>query len=224
MGAAGKDSRLVERFKGPDSSNPGTPVPGELRDSSLKIVIVDASPIRSAILEDGLREAGFMHVERIADTHNLLARIYAIDPDVILIDLENPSRDVLEQMFIMSRAVKRPVAMFVDQSDSASIQAAVDAGVSAYIVDGLKKERVTSILDLCISRFNAFAHLQGELDRAKGALEERKVIDRAKGVLMKAKNYSEEQAYALLRKTAMNENKKIIEIAQSVVTAAELLK
>lgn len=215
---------MVETRKGPDSSNPGTPVPGELRDSSLKIVIVDESPIRSAILEDGLREAGFMHVERIADTHNLLARIYAIDPDVILIDLENPSRDVLEQMFIMSRAVKRPVAMFVDQSDSASIQAAVDAGVSAYIVDGLKKERVTSILDLCISRFNAFAHLQGELDRAKGALEERKVIDRAKGVLMKAKNYSEEQAYALLRKTAMNENKKIIEIAQSVVTAAELLK
>ena len=216
---------MVGTLKGSDSSNPGAPSSaGELRDSSLKIVIVDASPIRSAILEDGLREAGFMQVERIADTHNLLARIYAIDPDVILIDLENPSRDVLEQMFIMSRAVKRPVAMFVDQSDSASIQAAVDAGVSAYIVDGLKKERVTSILDLCISRFNAFAHLQGELDRAKGALEERKVIDRAKGVLMKAKNYSEEEAYALLRKTAMNENKKIIEIAQSVVTAAELLK
>ncbi len=216
---------MVGTLKGSDSSNPGAPSSaGELRDSSLKIVIVDASPIRSAILEDGLREAGFMHVERIADTHNLLARIYAIDPDVILIDLENPSRDVLEQMFIMSRAVKRPVAMFVDQSDSTSIQAAVDAGVSAYIVDGLKKERVTSILDLCISRFNAFAHLQGELDRAKGALEERKVIDRAKGVLMKAKNCSEEQAYALLRKTAMNENKKIIEIAQSVLTAAELLK
>jgi len=195
-----------------------------LRDSSLKIVIVDESPIRAAILEDGLREAGFMHVEKLGDTHNLLKRIYAIDPDVILIDLENPSRDVLEHMFQMSRAVKRPVAMFVDQSDSASIQAAVDAGVSAYIVGGLKKERVTNILDLCISRFNAFARLQGELDRAKGALEERKVIDRAKGVLMRAKNYSEEEAYALLRKTAMNENKKIIEIAQSVLTAAELFK
>jgi response regulator NasT len=124
----------------------------------------------------------------------------------------------------MSRAVKRPVAMFVDQSDSASIQAAVDAGVSAYIVDGLKKERVTSILDLCISRFNAFARLQSELDHAKGVLEERKVIDRAKGVLMQAKKLSEEKAYALLRTTAMNENKKIVEIAQSVLTAAELLK
>jgi response regulator NasT len=124
----------------------------------------------------------------------------------------------------MSRAVKRPVAMFVDQSDSASIQAAVDAGVSAYIVDGLKKERITSILDLCISRFNAFSRLQTELDRAKGALEERRIIDRAKGVLMQARKLTEEQAYALLRKTAMNENKKIADIAQSVLTAAELLK
>jgi two-component system, response regulator / RNA-binding antiterminator len=124
----------------------------------------------------------------------------------------------------LARAVKRPVAMFVDQSDSASIQVAVDAGVSAYIVDGLKKERITSIFDLCISRFNAFARLQCELDRAKDALEERKVIDRAKGVLMKAKSLAEEQAYALLRKTAMNENKKIVEIAQSLLTAAELFE
>ncbi len=210
--------------KGLDASSHGALSSGEQRDSALKIAIVDESPIRSAILEDGLREAGFTQVERIAETHNLLTRIYALDPDVILIDLENPSRDVLEQMFQMSRAVKRPVAMFVDQSDAASIQAAVDAGVSAYIVGGLKKERVTNILDLCISRFNAFSRLQSELDRAKDALEERKVIDRAKGILMKARKLTEEDAYALLRKTAMNENKKIVEIAQSVLTAAELLK
>ena len=191
---------------------------------NLKIVIVDENPIRAAILEDGLREAGFVQVMRLDETANLLARIYAIDPDVILIDLENPSRDVLEQMFQVSRIVKRPIAMFVDQSDTASIQASVDAGVSAYIVDGLKKERVKNILDLCISRFNAFSRLQDELDRTKTALEERKVIDRAKGILMKAKNLTEEEAYTLLRRTAMNEKKKIAEIAQSVVTAAEMLK
>lgn len=193
-------------------------------DQSLKIVIVDESPIRAAILEEGLREAGHAHVVHISETANLLARVYALDPDVILIDLENPSRDILEQMFQVSRIVKRPVAMFVDQSDSASIQAAVDAGVSAYIVDGLKKERITHILDLCISRFNAFARLQNELEQTRGALEERKIIDRAKGVLMKMKNLDEEQAYALLRRTAMNENKKIVDIAQSVLTAAEMLK
>jgi response regulator NasT len=193
-------------------------------DASLKIVIVDENPIRAAILKDGLREAGYVQVVHIDDTSHLLARVYSIDPDVILIDLENPSRDVLEQMFQVSRAVRRPVAMFVDQSDAASIEAAVDAGVSAYIVGGLRKERVQNILDLCISRFNAFARLQDELDRTKSALEERKVIDRAKGILMNAKNLSEDAAYALLRKTAMNENKKIAEVAQSVITAAELFK
>ena len=191
---------------------------------SLKIVIVDANPIRAAILEGGLREAGYVNVTRIEDRTGLLARIYAIDPDVILIDLENPSRDELEQMFQVSRAVKRPIAMFVDQSDTASIEASVDAGVSAYIVGNLQKDRIKTILDLCISRFNAFARLQDELDRAKSALEDRKVIDRAKGILMKAKNLTEEQAYALLRKTAMNENKKIADVAQSVITAAELFK
>ncbi len=193
-------------------------------DPHLKIVIVDESPIRSAIIEEGLREAGFTQVLRIEEMTSLLARIYAIDPDVIIIDLENPSRDVLEQMFQVSRIVKRPIAMFVDQSDAASIQASVDAGVSAYIVGGLAKERVKNILDLCISRFNAFTRLQAELDQAKTALEDRKVIDRAKGILMKAKGLTEEQAYALLRKTAMNEKKKISEIAQSVITASEMFK
>jgi two-component system, response regulator / RNA-binding antiterminator len=193
-------------------------------ESSPKIAIVDESPIRAAILEEGLREAGYTDVVRIKEMQSLLSRIYALDPDVILIDLENPSRDVLEQMFQVSRAVRRPIAMFVDQSDAASIQASVDAGVSAYIVDGLKKERLKPILDLCISRFNAFAKLQDELDRAKSALEDRKVIERAKGILMKLKGLTEDEAYVLLRSTAMREKKKIGEIAQSILTASELLK
>lgn len=193
-------------------------------DASLKIVIVDESPIRAAILREGLREAGFTAVEHLDEMTNLLMRIYAIDPDVILIDLENPSRDILEQMFQVSRAVRRPVAMFVDQSDSESIHASVEAGVSAYIVDGLKKERIKSILDLCISRFNAFSKLQDELERAKSALDDRKVIDRAKGILMKAKGLGEDEAYVLMRSTAMREKKKIADIAQSILTAAEILK
>jgi response regulator NasT len=193
-------------------------------EQSPKIVIVDESPIRAAILEEGLREAGFTGVVHIREMQSLLSRIYALDPDIILIDLENPSRDVLEQMFQVSRAVRRPIAMFVDQSDAASIQASVDAGVSAYIVDGLKKERIKPILDLCVSRFNAFAKLQEELERTKSALEDRKVIDRAKGILMKVKGLTEDEAYVLLRSTAMREKKKIGEIAQSIITASEMLK
>lgn len=193
-------------------------------DAALKILVIDKDPIRRAILDAGLREAGFANIIFEGETAGLLNQIYRIDPDIILIDLENPSRDVLEQMFEVSRVVRRPIAMFVDQSDRDTTQAAVEAGVSAYIVDGLRKERVKGILELCISRFNAVARLQNELDRAKTALEERKTIDRAKGILMQAKSLTEEQAYALLRKTAMNEKRKIADVAQAVITASELLK
>jgi response regulator NasT len=192
-------------------------------NTSLNIIVIDENPIRAAILEEGLREAGYIRISHIAEMTNLLDRIYAIDPDVIIIDLENPSRDVLEQMFQVSRSVRRPVAMFVGQSDGVTIQAAVDAGVSAYIVDGLKKERVRPILDMTISRFRAFSRLQGELAAAREALETRKVIERAKGILMKQRLMGEEEAYALLRRTAMNQKRKLLDIAQSIVTAAALL-
>ena len=194
------------------------------QDKNLNIVIVDPSPVRAAILEEGLHEAGFKRVCLISDMQALARQIYAADPDVILIDLENPSRDVLEQMFQVSRAVRRPIAMFVDQSDSSMIQASVDAGVSAYIVDGLSKKRVRPILEMTISRFNAFATLQRELDDAKSALAERKVIDRAKGILMKHRQVDEETAYAMLRQAAMDQNCKLIEVARSVVSASDLLK
>ena len=189
----------------------------------LKILVIDEDPVRAAILKEGLGDAGHLRVEWIADTSDLYMRITALDPDVVLIDLENPNRDVLEEMFQVSREVKRPIAMFVDQSDTAMITASVDAGVSAYIVDGLKKERIKSILDMTISRFNAFSRLQTELDEAKTQLEDRKTIDRAKGILMKQKGISEDEAYTLLRKNAMNQKKKIAEVAASLVSAAELL-
>ena len=196
----------------------------------LRILIIDANAVRAAILEDGLRAAdgaradSSVVVEHIRDTVNLLPRIAAIDPDVILIDLENPSRDTLEQMFQVSRLARRPIAMFVDQSDSASVQAAIDAGVSAYVVDGLRKERVKPILDVTISRFHAFARLQTELHEAKSALEDRKIIDQAKAILMKQRNLPEDDAYVLLRRTAMNQNRKIADLARSLIAAAALLE
>ena len=192
--------------------------------TDLKILVIDENPVRAAILIEGLRDAGHTLVEWFRETTDLLARVHALDPDVILIDLENPNRDVLEQMFQVSREVRRPIAMFVDQSDSATITASVDAGVSAYIVDGLARNRVKSILDMTVSRFNAFSRLRTELEEARGALEERKLIDRAKGILMEQQGITEPEAYALLRKAAMDRNRKIAEIAESIVTAADLLK
>jgi response regulator NasT len=159
----------------------------------------------------------------LTDATAALRRIVEIDPDVIFIDLENPNRDQLEHMFQVSRAVKRPVAMFVDQSDQDSIEAAIDAGVSAYIVDGLKKERVRTILDMAVSRFNAFDRLRRELDAARSELADRKRIDRAKAILMKSRGMSEPDAYALLRRTAMNKNKRIVDIAEGLILAAGLL-
>ncbi|HQS45394.1 MAG: ANTAR domain-containing protein [Pseudomonadota bacterium] len=193
-------------------------------DLTLRIVIVDESPVRAAILSEGLREAGYVNVLRVEGHKNLLERIYAIDPDVILIDLEDPSRDTIEQMFQMSREVKRPVAMFVDQSDGKTIEEAIAAGVASYVVDGLRKDRVKPILETTISRFRAFARLKEELEEAKSQLEERKLVDRAKLILMKMKNIDEQAAYGLMRRTAMNEKKRMVDIAQSVITAAEMLR
>ena len=192
-----------------------------MNDSELKILVIDENPIRRAILETGLTDSGFKNVVVLDGTHAMVDRIGKLDPDVILIDLENPSRDVLEQMFQVSRIVRRPIAMFVDQSDRESIDA---AGVSAYIVDGLKRERVRAILDMTIARFRAFDRLRAELEDAKTALKDRKVIDKAKGILMKSRGLDEEAAYALLRQTAMSQGKRIADVAAGLVSAYDLLK
>lgn len=197
-------------------SNPKT-------STDLSILVIDENAIRASIIEEGLTEAGHLQVRVIHEMQGVARLIETMDPDVIIIDIENPNRDMMEHMFQLSRSVSRPIAMFVDRSDSAAIEAAVDAGVSAYVVDGLKKERIKPILDMAVSRFNAFSRLQRELAEVRNALEERKVIERAKGILMKMRGLSEEQAFALLRQTAMNEKKKLADIAQSVVTAAGLL-
>ncbi|AVC49540.1 ANTAR domain protein [Rhizobium leguminosarum bv. viciae] len=189
----------------------------------LTILVIDENAIRASIIEEGLREAGHVRVTVVHEVNGIARIIETLMPDVIIIDIENPNRDMMEHLFQLTRTVSRPIAMFVDRSDTASIEAAVDAGVSAYIVDGLKKERVKPILDMAVSRFNAFNRLRRELADARSALEERKLVERAKGILMKMRGLSEEEAFALLCQTAMNEKKKMSEIAQSVVTAAGLL-
>jgi two-component system, response regulator / RNA-binding antiterminator len=193
-------------------------------DNALKILVIDETPIRRAILEAGLKEAGFADVTTLDSANGLVEQIYKLDPDVILIDLENPSRDVLEQMFQVSRAVRRPIAMFVEQSDKATIEEAIEAGVSAYIVDGLKKERVKPILEMTVSRFRAFDRLRTELEETRSALKERKVIEKAKGILMRSRGLDEEEAYALLRKTAMGKGKRVADVAEGLVSSFELLK
>ena len=193
-------------------------------DAPLKILVIDENPIRRAILETGLREAGFTNLTVLEDATGLLDRIYKLDPDVVIIDLEDPRRDVLEQMFQVSRIVRRPIAMFVDHADRDTIADAIEAGVSAYIVDGLKKEHVRAILDMTVTRFNAFERMRTELEETKSALKDRKVIEKAKGILMKSRGLDEEAAYALLRKSAMSSGKRIADVAESLISTFDLLK
>jgi len=193
-------------------------------DARLNILVIDDNPMRRAILELGLRDAGFSDITLLADSTGLLERICTVNPDVILIDLQKPSHDLLERMFQVSRIVRRPIAMFVDESDRATIEKAIAAGVSAYIVDGLKRERVRAILDMAIARFGAFERLRSELEETKSALKQRKVIEKAKGILMKSRGLDEEAAYTLLRRTAMSKGKRIADIAESLVSTIDLFE
>lgn len=194
-----------------------------VREVGLKIAVVDESAARAEVIAEGLRENGFSDIHLLLERNGLVARLQALAPDVVLINLENPGRDVLEESFALSRALARPIAMFVDQSDERSISEAVDAGISAYVVDGLRKERIKPILELAVRRFNAFARLQEELHEAKSALAERKAIDRAKALLMKRRGIDEPAAYALLRKQAMDSGRRVVEVAEALITADALL-
>jgi response regulator NasT len=189
----------------------------------MRIAIIDESAARAAVIEEGLREAGLGDVAVFLQRGSLIVSIEAFGPDVILIDIANPRRDELEEMLSVSRALARPVAMFVDQSDTSAMEAAIDAGVSAYVVDGFAKQRIKPVLELAIRRFNAFARLREELDAAKSALAARTSIDAAKALLITRCGLDEPAAYALLRKAAMDSGRKISEIAEALLTADRLM-
>lgn len=190
----------------------------------LRITILEADPERARMIVDGLCDAGDFSITVLGDETSLNQRLTDLNPDVVLVDIANPSRDTLESLSLASGANKRPVAMFVDRSDPELTKAAIDAGLSAYVVDGLTKNRIKPVLDAAIARFNMVSQIRSERDAAKTALKDRKTIDRAKGLLIAAKGITEDQAYTLLRTTAMNQGRKTADIAHALVTASELLK
>jgi response regulator NasT len=191
--------------------------------NQLSIVVVEQDRDRASEIVDALKEIGLTNITVVSEPAGLARRIKQINPDVVLIDVSDPSRDMLEELTLASDPMSRPVAMFVDKDSEGLAKAAIEAGVSAYVVDGLSANRVRPVLDAAIARFNMFGRLRKELEQTKRALEERKVIDRAKGLLMKARALDEEAAYALLRRTAMDQGRKVADVAQALVTAADLL-
>jgi response regulator NasT len=189
----------------------------------MRIAVIDESASRASVIHEGLAQLDGCEVFVITERHGLLAKVQEFAPDVVLIDLGNPSRDVIEEYFAVSRALSRPIAMFVDQSDEETIGASIDAGVSVYVVDGLAASRIRPVLDLAVRRFGAFARLQADLDEAKGKLAERDTIDAAKRILMKSRGLSEPEAYAELRRKAMQSSRRIADIAEALVTAHDLM-
>ena len=190
----------------------------------LNILVVEADHAKAQEILEALKEGGWTTATVIATTAALERTLTQQDPDIILIDLANPDRDTLEHLCFVSNARNRPVAMFVDQTDNAMTQAAISAGLSAYVVNGLQKDRIKPVLETAIARFSMIAKMQSELEAAKQALSDRKTIDRAKGLLISARNISEDEAYSLLRKTAMDQGRKVIDVATALVTAADLLQ
>lgn len=190
---------------------------------NLTVVVVEQNRDRAVAIVDALNESENVDVYVIGNASGLARKIATHSPDIVLIDIDNPSRDMLEELTIASGPMERPVAMFVSGAAGGLAKAAVEAGVSAYVVDGLQAERIKPVIDTAIARFQVLRQMRTELAETRRALEERKVIDRAKGLLMKAKGIQEDEAYALLRKTAMNQNRRVADVAEALVTASGLL-
>lgn len=189
----------------------------------MRIMVVDDDSERRSILRQGLECAGHEVVAEIQPAMNLSKLVSELRPDVIIIDTHSPDRDTLEHICVITQDAPRPIVMFSADNDTEKIREAVRAGVSAYVVDGLAASRVQPILDVAIARFEELQALRVELLSAQTELADRKTIERAKGLLMKRKNVSEEEAYRLLRKMAMDENLKLVQVAESVVRAAKIL-
>jgi len=189
----------------------------------MRVLVVDESPERADILRAGLRRAGYEVSASLSSAGSLLAAIEQLKPDVIVIDTESPSRDVLEHLVVMTQHTPRPVVMFSNDSAPETIREAVRAGVSAYVVDGMDPDRIRAIIDVALAQFEDFQRLREELAEANLKLAERKLVERAKGLLMKSRSLDEEAAYALLRKSAMDRKLRLGEVAQQLIDAADLL-
>jgi response regulator NasT len=191
--------------------------------ATMRVLVVDESAERAEVLRAALLLAGYEVTASLTSPLALLKTIEQLEPEVIVIDTDSPSRDVLEHLVMVSRHTPRPVVMFASDGTPETIRAATRAGVSAYVVDGLDEKRIKAIVDVAVARFDELQDLRGQLAQANSKLAERKLIERAKGLLMKSRGLEEEAAYAALRKAAMDRSLKVAEIAQRVVDASDLL-
>lgn len=194
-----------------------------MSSSDLNIMLVDDNEERACALREVLTSHGYHVVACVHATEYLPDRVRQVNPDVILMDIDAPSRDTLERIGSVNRELPRPIVMLSQDEDAATIQAAISAGVSAYLVDGLKTTRVRPVIDMAIAHFREYQSLRGELEKTKTSLTERKLIDRAKGLLMAQRSITEPEAYAMLRTLAMNRKRRMGDVAADIIDMAEVL-
>ncbi len=189
----------------------------------LKVMIVDNDLMRSKPLKQSLIDNGFEVVAHIENTLNLEAKCCEVKPDIVIIDTDSPNRDTLENICVMSMHDPRPVVMFTHDGNKEKIKAATQAGVCAYVVGDIPSERLIPVIDAAVARFEEFKNLRAELNIANTKLDERKVIERAKGLLMKQRVIDEDEAYSLLRNMAMKKNMKLADVSHQLIEAAKML-
>jgi response regulator NasT len=189
----------------------------------LRVMLVDDTPERSFYLRLMLERLGYEVVAEISNPRLLHDEVLRLAPDAIIVDTDSPSRDTLENICMITESCPRPIVMFAHDPARQSIREAVRAGVNAYVVDGLSPERIAPILETAVARFEAFQAVKDELVATRSKLSERKLVERAKGILMKEKSLSEDAAYRMLRKLAMDKNLSLAALAEQVVTVAKLL-
>lgn len=189
----------------------------------LKVMIVDNDLERTSPLKQSLLDTGFDVIAHLEDTINLDASCCELQPDIVIIDTNSPSRDTLENICVMTMHAPRPIVMFTHDGDQAMIKSATQAGVSAYVVGSIPNERLRPVIDAAVARFDEFKQLKAELQEANSKLSDRKVIERAKGLLMRQRGIEEDAAYGLLRNMAMQKNMRLATLADQVVEAAKLL-
>lgn len=190
---------------------------------TLRVLLIDHELERASRLEALLRDQGHEVLARLPVSADLVSAVQDQQPDVIVVDMNLPDRDTLEQMRDITRKQPRPIAMFVDHDDSSLIRQAVKAGVSAYAVDGISAGRIKPILDIAVAQFRETQALRDELAEVKSTLAERKIVEQAKGIIMQQRQCSEAEAYSDLRRMAMDRGARLAEIARTVVEVSKLL-
>lgn len=196
---------------------------GKATTPPLKVLLVDEEPGRAAILERALLDAGYVLVSRLSSADRLIEHVAVSQPDIVIVDIDSPDRDCLENMAVLSRSNPKPVIMFSDEDNEDTIASAIKAGVSAYVADGMNPDRVRPIVQVAVARFREFQALKNELQKTRDQLADRKLIDKAKGLLMKHRNFNEDEAYHAMRKLAMERNQRLVDTARNVIEVFEML-